>query len=422
VSRRVALTSSAGPCLCQAALRGAAAILALAAWPAAAQTLFDPPPAAQSGGATQPPTPTASPRQTPAIDDVTPTEAAPIEGAEVLARVDGQVILASDVLWQVNHLIAAANQKQIAAGRGPIPKEQIDQAQRELMSRLLMGLIDTKLLYADFRRTVPAENLPKIDESIAKPFEEIEVPRLVKMLNLRDRAELDAELRKHYTSLKEVQRQFTEKTIAGEWLKQRMPKPQPIAHDALLAYYHDHPKEFEIPAEIDWEELAVRFDRCGGDRDRAWRELCAMGNDVCQAARANPGLRGPVFAATAKARSHGPTAASGGLYEHTSPGAMKCEAINEALATLQVGQMSDGIESDVGFHIVRVLRRTEARRVPFADAQDKIRKHLEADQREAALNDELKELRIASRVWTAFHGDLNGPQVAALLETDAQQR
>ena len=47
------------------------------------------------------------------------------------------------------------------------------------MQQLVMGLIDTKLLFADFRRTVPPENLPKVEESIAKPFEETEVPRLI---------------------------------------------------------------------------------------------------------------------------------------------------------------------------------------------------------------------------------------------------
>jgi hypothetical protein len=361
-------------------------------------------------GGTRPEPPPAS------TADIGPTEQVPIDGAEVIARVDGQVILASDLLWQVNQLIAMASMKQ------PIPPDQIPVAQRALTERLLLGLIDTKLLYADFRRKVPAENLPKVEESITEPFEKVEIPRLIGMMNVQDRSELDAALRIQGTSLKDVQRQFTEKTIAGEWLKQRLPKTAPIAYESLLAYYQDHPKEFEIVPEVDWEELMVRFDRCGGDRAEAWRQICALGNEAYQAAVANPAVRGAVFAAAAKAKSHGVTASVGGLYEHTTAGALKCEALNDALAQLAVGQFSDPIESELGFHIVRVLRRVEAGRRPFTEAQADIRKHLELEQRASAVTTEIKNLRIASKVWTTFHGDLNGPQVAELLEANDERR
>jgi hypothetical protein len=343
-----------------------------------------------------------------------PASAQPVEGAQVIARIDGQIVLASDLLWQVDQLIAMSSQ--------PIPPEHREMARMQLTERLLMGVIDTKLLYADFRRTVPAENLPKVEESIAGPFEEIEVPRLMKILKITDRAALDATLRRYGTSLKDVQRQFTEKTIAGEWLRQIVKKPEPISYEALLAYYQDHPKEFEFEATVTWEELMVRFDRCEGDRDRAWRELCEMGNEVWQAAAANPQLRGPVFAAVAKSKSHGTTAADGGIHEDMTVGALRCEAINEALAALAVGQMSDGIESDVGFHIVRVLERTAAGRTPFTEAQAGIRKLLETEQRTALLEAELKRLRSSARVWTIFHGEVNGPRLAAILEENSRRR
>ncbi|HMP05647.1 MAG TPA: peptidylprolyl isomerase [Lacipirellulaceae bacterium] len=364
----------------------------------------------------------ADPVEVAGADASPTTNPVPIDGAEVIARVDGQVVLASDLLWQVNHLIANANAKQVAAGGPPLPEDQIDLARRELIARLLPGLIDTKLLYADFCRKIPAENLPKIEESIGKPFEEIEVPRLIEMLNVKDRTELDAALRRHGTSLKDVQRQFMEKTIATEWLKQRLPKRSPITYEALLAYYQDHPREFEVEAEVDWEELMVRFDRCGGDRREAWRQLCEMGNEVWQSALANPELRGPAFAAVARARSHGATASEGGVHKDTTLGALRCEALNEALATLQIGQMSDGIESEVGFHIVRVLRRTEAGRRPFTEAQGDIRRLLENEQRQSELDAELQKLRSSARAWTTVHGDLSGPQLAELLDESKQRR
>jgi hypothetical protein len=356
----------------------------------------------------------------------------PIEGAEIVARVDGQVILASDVLWQVRQLIKMA--------RSPIPPEHMAEAEQMLTRQLVMGLIDTKLLYADFRRTVPPENMPKVEESLAKPFEEVEIPRLMGMLKLESRGDLEAALAKSGTSLREVQRQFNEKTIAGEWLRQRIPKPQPITYEELLAYYQDHLKEYEYPAQARWEELMVRFDRCNGDRAEAWRQICAMGNEVWQIVLSleptgesqrsdagviavdHPALRGPVFTKVAKERSQGVTASEGGLHDWTNLGDLRCEAINEALTTLKVGQMSDGLESEQGFHIVRVLERKQAGRTQFTEAQAAIRKSLEDEQKSTLLEGELIKLRATARAWTIFDGELNGAQLNEALQQNAAKR
>jgi hypothetical protein len=338
----------------------------------------------------------------------------PIEGSEIIARVDGQVILASDVLWQVRQLIKMAAR--------PIPPEHVAEAQQMLTRQLMMGMLDTKLLYADFRRTVPAENLPKIEETLQKPFEEAEVPRLMEMLKLSSRSELERLLEDSGTSLRDVRRQFIEKQIAQQWFREKAPKPEPVSYEALLAYYQDHLKEYEFEAKVRWEELMVRFDRCGGDRAAAWRQLCEMGNAVWQTAAANPELRGPAFDAVARDRSHGVTAADGGQYDWTTLGALRCEAINEALTNLAIGQMSNGLESEQGFHIVRVLERQPAGRVPFTAAQAKIRTQLENEQRVAGLEAEMTRLRKAARAWTIFDGDLSGPQLSELLDEQNKRR
>jgi hypothetical protein len=340
-----------------------------------------------------------------------PAEAKPIEGSEIVARVEDQVILASDVLWQVNQMIVMQEQ---ASGQ-KVPPEQLPKIQDMLLRRLVMQLIDTKLLFADFRRTLPPENLEAVNKSIAEPFENVEIPKLIKLFNVKDRIELEAALKPSGASLKEVQKQFTEKTVAGEWLRQKMPKPKPINHEDLLAYYQDHQKEYEFPAQARWEELMVRLDRHGHDRNAAWQALASMGNDVWAAVVANPTLRGPVFGEIAKQRSHGFTAADGGVHDWTTLGSLKCEELNQALATLELGQLSPGIESEYGFHIVRVLERKDAGRTPFTEAQAKIREQLDAEQKEVLLTAELQELRKTARVWTKWDGDLTGERLAEVL-------
>ena len=127
-----------------------------------------------------------------------------------------------------------------------------------------------------------------------------------------------------------------------------------------------------------------------------------MGNEVWAKAQSpTRRLRGPVFAEVAKAKSHGFTAADGGVHDWTTLGALKCEELNEALATLELGPDERRHRKRAGFHIVRVLERKEAGRTPFTEAQAKIRETLgSASRKQVLLAAELAEVRKTARVWT----------------------
>jgi len=344
------------------------------------------------------------------------SEMKPIEGGEILARIDGEIVLASDVLWQANLLIAANLGRVPPEELARIPPEHIEQTRRMLLRQQVMGLIDTKILYADFRRTVPAENLPKLEENLTEPFLEMEVPRLIEMLEVTDRRELEQLLGEVGTSLQDMKRQFVERTIAGEWLRQMAPKPKTVTHEQMLEYYQEHIEDYDFPAQVEWEELMIRFDRMNGDRKAAWEAICELGNQVWTAATKNPELRGPVFKGLAEQKSHGYTAHQGGYHEWTTFGALRSEEINSALFSLRVGQLSDIIESESGFHIVRVLKRKDSGRKPFTEAQTEIRKILENQQKGGLVEAEMAKLRNKSQIWTVFDGDISGEKLEALMQ------
>ena len=337
----------------------------------------------------------------------TPTagEAKPLEGGEILAKIDGEIVLASDVLWQVNLALERLADQ--------IPANQYDDARRAILRQHVNGLIDMKVLYADFKRKVPAENIPKVEENLAQHFEDSEVPRLCEMVKVEDRRQLEELLKQNGSSIADVRRQFYERTIAGEWLRSMAPKPKPVTHDELLAYYQEHLADFDFPAQVKWEELTAQFMQVNGDRAAAWRSIAEMGNEVWQQVTQNPNMRGPVFSEIAKAKSHGITAAEGGQHDWTTRGALRSAEIDQALFSLEVGQMSDVIESETGFHIVRVLERKDAGRTPFTEAQADIRKTLEAAAKKDLAGVELDQLRDKSRIWTVFDGEFRGSEITA---------
>ena len=104
-------------------------------------------------------------------------------------------------------------------------------------------------------------------------------------------------------------------------------------------------------------------------------------------------VHGANFAATAKKQSHGYNAASGGLHDWTTQGALALEEIDAALFSLPVGELSDLIETKRGFHIIRIVERDQASRTSFLDAQVDIKKEIEGEKRKVVFDKYVAKLK-----------------------------
>ncbi|MCI0492896.1 MAG: peptidyl-prolyl cis-trans isomerase [Planctomycetes bacterium] len=357
--------------------------------------LFSPPTASQSDS-DQP----AAPPKTQVLSQ--------LDGAQVIARIDGQIVLACDVLWRVNVLIEA-NKSQ----HPEFAPEQWDQLRRELMKREVAALVDRKLLYAEFRRKLPEDAWPQIEENLLKPFDEMEMPQLVKQLKVESPAEVEPKLTQLGSSLPDARRSFNERAIASELLRSKVKINEEVGPDEMLTYYQAHLADYEYPTQARWEELMVRKNRFSDPR-QAFAELATMGNEVWQRAATRPNVQGAVFAEVAKAKSDGFTAKEGGLHDWTSKGSLKSQAIDNGLFTLAIGQMSQVLESETGFHIVRVLERKEAGRRPFTEVQGEIREELKKERFQKGAEEYIARLRQDARIWTTFTGPTTAHELLGL--------
>ena len=341
-------------------------------------------------------------------------DVANIDGCQVIARIDGQIVQACEVLWHVNKLLEQNQDK--------IPPDQVGALRQQLVQRELGGLLDRKLLYGEFRRTIPRENLPHIEENLQEPFETREVPLLLKQLEVASPVELERELTRLGSSMSDIRQAFNEKAIASEWLRTKVKVSEEVSPGEMLDYYQSHLSNYDEPARTRWEELMVRKSRFNSPA-QAYAEIANMGNEVWQRAAANPGQRGPAFVEVAKAKSDGFKAKEeGGQHDWTAQSALKIKAIDEALFTLQVGQMSPILETDDAFYIVRVLERKAAGRQPFTDVQAKIREDLKEERFRLAVEKYLDKLRQDARIWTAFTGNVSADVLLGRKPGETQQR
>jgi len=319
-------------------------------------------------------------------------------GARVLAVVGNDVILSSEVMPDIEKWIAQVPQSELAK----YSKRQLEIIKKARTAALLQGHIETKLVHQDALRTIPAEGLANIEERIGKHFDKEELPKRMEKAGVTSRHELDEKLQTIGTSVERTKKAFVNRTLAGQWLRQSNKVDAEVSHEQMLDYYRQHLAEFETPARVRWETLAVRIPRYT-DGSQARATLAYLGDQA---------LRGVPMADALKAQPPGTAECRGGDKGWSVKGEVGVSpTIEQALFGLPVGSLSQILQDTEGFHIVRVLEREPAKRTPFEEAQVKIREKIQELERETQIQAYLERLKTQIPVWTVFDDD---PDLAQL--------
>lgn len=293
----------------------------------------------------------------------------PLEGAEILARVGGDVVLACDILPEVNEAMAKVGSK--------LSPMEYESRRLQVLQEKLMERVQFKLVLEDIRREQSEEALKSFDSRLESLFNDTQIEPLMKRLDASNREELIVKLRAEGSSIEHEQQAFSDRMLAQQWMRQKVKVDDEIALDAVLEYYHKHLADFETPEQARWEELMARHSNYAS-RQAALDAIVAMGNEV---------MSGKTLSAVAKARSEGPTASDGGQRGWDSRGSLASPELDKALFGLPLNQLSQIIETKQGFHIIRVVQRKPAARTSFQDAYKTIRDKIK-DQRTVAKTQE----------------------------------
>ena len=214
----------------------------------------------------------------------------------------------------------------------------------------------------------------------------------MKGLEVESLADLQSKLKTFGSSIDKQKADFREQMLVRTMIGQKIERSPEVTHDQLLAYYREHTADYDVPARAKWEQLTASFEK-HPDKAAADQAIVEMGNQV---------LRGADFASVAKKFSQEPSASAGGLHDWTTQGALVSTVLDEAIFTLPLNRLSLKLEDERGFHIVRVIERTEARRIQFVEAQDDIRTKLQEEDRKKQIQDYVDGLRKVTYVWTVF--------------------
>lgn len=139
----------------------------------------------------------------------------------------------------------------------------------------------------------------------------------------------------------------------------------PVSDDEVAVYYQEHSGEFRVPETVTLHQILLPNSNEARDvRRRLARDPRS-------------------FEALARERSKGPEAEKGGLMGTFARGELPTELESAAFA-LSPGSLSDIVETQLGFHVLKVEVKEPAREETLPEASVRIRTLLErqkADQR-----------------------------------------
>jgi hypothetical protein len=295
-----------------------------------------------------------------------------------------------------------------------IPPEQLHYARVNLVRGLLVEAIRNKMMRESFLLDqVAGAGADKHKEAEAmlatrarQMFFESELPQLKKQYKTEDLTELDAKLREKGTSLATRQRDFTDAMLGHLYIRSKVEQDPSVSIAEIASYYAENSSEFSHPTRARWEQLTVLFSNFP-NRDAAYQAIWEMGREA---------YFGGNLQAVARAKSQEPLAGTGGLHEWTEKGALASDVLDREIFSIELDAMSNIIEDDQGFHIIRVLDREESGLTPLSEVQDEIRAKIRNQKIVKARNEVMDNMQARIPVWTMFPGDVPGanplPKVA----------
>ena len=306
-------------------------------------------------------------------------------------------------------------------------RQELEKVRENLTRQVVRQIVDTKLMYLEFERQIEKsagrDKLAEVRKTIAsrmqadfetdlaeirkqiaasKP-EQVQkmmsrdpvLPRmavLMKEHNCETLHELDAVLRRYGSSLDKQIRLYGENKAGRSTVSKHVNTKPEVTHQEMLDYYRQNAAEFAVPAKARFEILTVKFanfptkgrrlEHAGPDGERG-----VFQHAVCH--------RGP----QPLAGTQRPEGRLLRLDDARQPG---LQADRRGRLHARAGKLSQIIEDERGYHIVRVIERADAGEVSFLEAQPGIKKALIAQKLEADYKQYVEMLRTSTRVWTIY--------------------
>jgi peptidyl-prolyl cis-trans isomerase SurA len=318
--------------------------------------------------------------------------------ASVVARVNGQPILAEEVMG------AAA--PRLAEAKSRVPPEQFAAAQTEIFADELENIINRELVLQDAAGRVKGRGMDQLREAANKDFDK-NLRKQREQLGLKTNEELRDWYAQRGISLDEARRQKERSFVAMEYIRNLIRNEiDGVDREQMLEYYRQNPKEFEKPERVVWQWIWVDIDSFTSpdpmDEKKFIPDFAAARRYADMILVKWKAVRSQEeFNALVEQYAHGPSKRNQGQGEGQSRGQIRPAELENVLFNLQPGQFGSIVETPTGLHLVRVTEHTPGGKTSFEEACPEVKRRLQNKIGLAEYNKILKELRAKALIESA---------------------
>jgi len=172
-------------------------------------------------------------------------------------------------------------------------------------------------------------------------------------------------------------------------LKSKLP-PITVTDEDISLFYKENPENFSVPEQIQASHILLSLEPDASDEVKKEKqsELQAVLEKI---------KKGDDFAELARKHSDCPSKEKGGELGSFPRGAM-VKAFEDVAFNLKKDEVSDVVETQFGFHIIKLTGRTEASTTPIEQVKDKISTYLETQKQSKEVAAYLETLRSAAKI------------------------
>ncbi|MDH3531773.1 MAG: peptidylprolyl isomerase [Gammaproteobacteria bacterium] len=300
--------------------------------------------------------------------------AAEAQTSPYAATVNGEGIPRTFLQAQVDHLV---NQRGLGSGGMTQPGEY-----KRIQQEVLDQLIVQELLWQEAQRRDFVVSDADVDEQLEKMKSGFDT-EMAFQFKIKEGGFTEETYREDIRQQRSAQRMVSEGIL---------PTIE-ISDEEIQEFYDANIDKMTIPEQVRARHILAALK----SKDEEARALAQEKiTEVQEALEA-----GGNFAVLALEHSDGPSATQGGDLGFFERGQM-VPPFEEAAFALQPGEISDVVETQFGFHIIKVEERREGRTVPVEEASEKIRPYLTQQKLQTIVETLIEELQATAEIDNAF--------------------
>ena len=261
-----------------------------------------------------------------------------------------------------------------------LPPAFVQTLEKQFRQQALDGIIVRRLL----DEKVKEANIVITEEEVINKITEIAAAQRPP-LSLEEFRKKTAQYGQNFDELKQqLQKRMTYQKVMEA---QRAGKINITEEDAKK-YYDENPTQFEVKEQVRASHILIKPDTNDPDPNQAKAKI----QDLLEQIKG-----GADFAELAKANSACPSAAGGGDLKFFPRGKM-APPFEKAAFALEVGKVSDIVETQFGYHIIKVTDHKDAGTTSFEQARDNIIKLLTRKKQSELDNNYIDSLKAAANI------------------------